>query len=202
MLMILVLWILHKTPNRLSQCRLGVQLDLCIFGALPPIRHSSNDKCPSVRQNELLRPSSLLHRSPLIYFWLSSGPTPKSFQYFPFFIHCCFAFAAGIFMAWGIGWICVPNCNAAVNCLLFLQHGPHDNSVEFLPYAVLWIHWLPGSTQVFLISLVLPRVSHCLHVLHVLQGMAGSHRRFQFLASILNGFFEFLVLRVNEINSS
>ena len=29
-----------------------------------------------------------------------------------------------------------------------------------------------------------------------------SHRCFQFLASILNGFFEFLVLRVDEINSS
>ena len=29
-----------------------------------------------------------------------------------------------------------------------------------------------------------------------------SHWRFQFLASILDGFFEFLVLRVNEINSS
>ena len=26
------LWILHKSQNRLSRCRLGVQLDLCIFG--------------------------------------------------------------------------------------------------------------------------------------------------------------------------
>ena len=50
MLMILVQCILHKTLNHLSQCRLGVQLDLCTFGALPPIRHSSNDRCPSVRQ--------------------------------------------------------------------------------------------------------------------------------------------------------
>ena len=30
--------------NHLSQYRLGIQLDLCIFGALPPIRHSSNDR--------------------------------------------------------------------------------------------------------------------------------------------------------------
>ena len=28
-----------------------------------------------------------------------------------------------------------------------------------------------------------------------------SHRRFQFVSSILDGFFEFLVLRVDEINS-
>ena len=33
--------------------------------------------------NELLRPSSLLHRSPLFYFWLSSGSTPESFQVSP-----------------------------------------------------------------------------------------------------------------------
>ena len=41
MLKILVQWILRKTLNHLSQYRLGVQLDLCIFGALSPIRHSS-----------------------------------------------------------------------------------------------------------------------------------------------------------------
>ena len=52
---------LHKIQNHLSQYRLGVQLDLCIFGASSPTRHSSNDRCPSVGQNELLRPSSLLH---------------------------------------------------------------------------------------------------------------------------------------------
>ena len=40
----------------------------CLCGALPPIRHSSNNRCPSVRQNELLRATSLLHRSPLSYF--------------------------------------------------------------------------------------------------------------------------------------
>ena len=56
---------------------------------LPPIRHSWNDKCPSVKQNELLRPSSLLHRSPPSYFWISSSPTPESFPIFPFFVHCC-----------------------------------------------------------------------------------------------------------------
>ena len=85
MLMILVQWILRMIQNHLSQYRLGVQLDLCIFDALPPIRHSSNDRCPSVR-----RPSSLLHRSLLSYFWLSSSSTPESFPFFPFFIHCCF----------------------------------------------------------------------------------------------------------------
>ena len=32
------------------------------FGALPPNQHYSKDICPSVRRNELWRPSSLLHR--------------------------------------------------------------------------------------------------------------------------------------------
>ena len=41
-----------------------------------------------------------------------------------------------------------------------------------------------------------------LNILAYLARHSRSHRCFQFLASILNGFFEFLVLRVNEINSS
>ena len=45
MLMTLVQRILYKIQNHLSQYHLGVQLDLCTFGALPPIRHSSNDRC-------------------------------------------------------------------------------------------------------------------------------------------------------------
>ena len=56
MLKILVQWILHKTPNRLLQHHRRVQLDLCIFGALSPILHSSNDICPSVRRHELSPP--------------------------------------------------------------------------------------------------------------------------------------------------
>ena len=70
-------------PESSLQYHLGAQLYLNIFGVLPPIRHSSNDRCPSVKQNELMRPSSLLHLSPPSYFWLSSGSTPGSFQLFP-----------------------------------------------------------------------------------------------------------------------
>ena len=47
MLMILVRWILRKTLNRLSQYHLGEQLDLCNFGALPPIQHFSEVNCCS-----------------------------------------------------------------------------------------------------------------------------------------------------------
>ena len=97
MLMTLVQWMLHKTLNRLWQCHLGVQLNLCIFRALSPIRHSSNDICPSMTQNELLRPSSLLHRSLQI-----------CFSHAGIFSSCSHslstaALIAGIFIAWGIG---------------------------------------------------------------------------------------------------
>ena len=53
MLKILVQWIRRKTLNRLLQYHHGVQLDLCIFGALPPIQHFSDDICPWMMQNEL-----------------------------------------------------------------------------------------------------------------------------------------------------
>ena len=88
MLMNLFQWKLHNSPNRLLQYRLGIQLDLYIFCALPPIQHFFNDICPSVRLNELLRPSSFPHQSPLLYFWLSSDPTPESFPIYQFLVHC------------------------------------------------------------------------------------------------------------------
>ena len=41
-----------------------------------------------------------------------------------------------------------------------------------------------------------------LSILALLAKHSGSYWCFQFLANILDGLFEFLVLRVNEINSS
>ena len=62
----------------------------------------SNDICPSVMQYELLRPSSLLHRSPLSCFWLLSGSTPKISPIFP--ISCpLLLLLLDFFMASGIG---------------------------------------------------------------------------------------------------
>ena len=44
----------------------------------------------SVRQNELLLPSSLLHRSPLFTSDLRQVPRRNLFKFLPSFIHCCF----------------------------------------------------------------------------------------------------------------
>ena len=83
MLKIFVQWILRKNLNRLLQYQHGVQLDFCIFGVLPPIQHFSDDICPLMVQNEFVRPTSLLHRSLLSYFWLLSSSTPKISPIFP-----------------------------------------------------------------------------------------------------------------------
>ena len=61
------MWDKCELQNRLLQYHIEIQIDICIIVALPPIRLSLNERCPSVRRSELLRPSSLLHRSPLSY---------------------------------------------------------------------------------------------------------------------------------------
>ena len=104
MLMILVQWILHEIQNRFWQYHHGVQLDLYNFGALPPIRHPLNDRCPLVKQNELLRPSSLLHRSPLFILLTLVRSHAGIFSSLSHSLSTA-AFAAGIFIAWGIGTI-------------------------------------------------------------------------------------------------
>ena len=124
----LVQWNLREALNRLLQYHLRVQLDLCILGALPPIQHFSSDMCPLMMQYELLRPTSLLHRSPLSYFWLSSNSTPK---FSPSFSHSLStaAFAAGTFIAWGIGinlWTKLLCCS------------------ELSPFPAIWSSWWFG----------------------------------------------------------
>ena len=125
--------------------------------------------CPSVRRNELLRPSSLLHRSPLIYFWLLSCPHAGIFSSFSH------SFAAGIFIAWGIG---INVCSKLQCCI----------ELPLLP--AIWSSWWFGRESSIrslvdslasrmhasfdLISLVLPRVFPFLLFLHILQGIAGA----------------------------
>ena len=52
MLMILVQWILRKNLNHLSQCHLGVRLDLCIFETVVPTPNFWDDRDPSMTQHE------------------------------------------------------------------------------------------------------------------------------------------------------
>ena len=60
-------------------------------------------------------------------------------------------------------------------------------------------HGCRDGTRKFCFDLVGCTTPIILIALNNFSGHSGSHRCFQFLASILNGFFEVLVFRVNEI---
>ena len=146
---------------------------------------SSNDRCPPVKQNELLRPSLLLHRS-LLFLLLTFVKSHAGifFQFLPFFIHCCLCCGNlhGLRHS-------VPNYNVAMNCHLSLQYGPHDVSVEILPYAVLWVISLATGLPMLVVLANLAR-------------HGWSHCCFQFSSCVLNDFLKLPVLKVNEIDSS
>ena len=102
MRMILVQWILHKTLSRLLHYHIGVQLDLCTFGALPPIQHffrwhmSINDAKWTVAPDVLA--SSITSFLLLTFVRFHA-------EIFSNVSHSLStaAFAAGIFIAWGTG---------------------------------------------------------------------------------------------------
>ena len=161
------------------------------FGALPPIQHFSNDRCPSVRRNELLRPSPLLHRSPLSYFRLSSGSTPKFSPILPLSLSTA-AFAAGIFMARGIGinlWTKLKCCS------------------ELFPFTAIWSSWWFGNDSPIrsLVDYQLPKYTQVLFLILldaplppfffiILQGIAGATDVSNFLRA-------FLMVSLNSLSS-
>ena len=121
-------------------------------------------------------------------------PRRNLFQFFPPLSTA--SFAAGIFMAWDIG------INSCTNFLCFN---------ELSPFPAIWSSWWFGKDSPIrslvdslaskihanfdLISLDFTTGHSMLTVLACLARHSGSHWRFQFLASILVGYFKFLVLR-------
>ena len=96
--MILAQWTLHTILNHLSQCHLGIQLDLYIVETVAPTPNSWDDRDPSMTQNELFYPYSLPPRSLLSCFWLVSCHA-GIVSIFPLL----FPLPSGVFNAWGIG---------------------------------------------------------------------------------------------------
>ena len=90
MLMILVQWILHKTLNRLWQYHLGVQLDLCMFGAF-----ASNSAFViwhmSISEARRTFPPFVLASSITSFLLLTfvRFHARNFLQFFPFLVHCC-----------------------------------------------------------------------------------------------------------------
>ena len=95
MQMNLVLWILRKSLNHLSQCHLGARVFFCIFGTVAPTPNSWDDRCPVMTHGARSCPLSLLQRSfrqlPCRYFLEFSHPFSTA------------SFASDMFIAWGIG---------------------------------------------------------------------------------------------------
>ena len=89
-----------------------------------------------------------------------------------------------------------------MNCHLLLRYGPRDNLVKILPFAFSWIRWLQRYTQILNWIHSSCTDLAILALLACLARHSGSHWCFQFLSSIPYGFFDFPVLRVNEVDSS
>ena len=198
-------WILHKIQNHLSQYRLGVQLDLFLFGALPPFRHffKLTDVYQWGKMNFCaLRPCFIDH------LWFTSDfcqvPRRNLFLISPI-LYPLLLFAA-------------TNLHGLRHRNIFVKPKLLC-CIELSPFPAIWSSWRFGgesfhtqscgftgfqNTRKFLIwsHWFLPRVHSMLTCLACLAKHSRSHRRFQLLSSILDGFFEFLVLRVKEINSS
>ena len=83
--------------NHPSQCHLGVRLDLCTFQIVVPTPNSWDDKCPCMTRSARFCLLSLLNRSRLSCFWLSPVFSSILLSF------STAAFAAGIFIASGIG---------------------------------------------------------------------------------------------------
>ena len=131
------------------------------------------------------------HRSPLIYFWLLSGPALESLQVFPIPCPLMLLLRESSWLEAFVYQIVMLQWVVSFSCILVLM----INSVKILPYAVLWIHWLLRYTQVLCFTLLnLPRVRTCWLFLLVLQGIAGATGVSNFLRA-------FLMVSLNSLSS-
>ena len=97
----------------------------------------------------------------------------------------------------------MPNYDVTVNCHPFLQYGLHGDSVKILSHTQSCGFTGFQNTRKFEFHLIEFTTGRSMQtVLACLARHSGDQCCFHFLASILDGFFKFLVLRVNEINSS
>ena len=157
----------------------------CIFGALPPIQHFSSEKCPLMMQNELLRPTSLLHRS-LLSSDFRQVPRRNFIQFFPFLVHCCFRCRnfhslrhKNKFVILVLLWI------VSFSCILFLMtmryRISHTHSRRFISFQ---------NIRKFCLNFVgRPTPT----IFHTLQGIAG--------ATDVNFLRAFLMVSLNSLSS-
>ena len=200
MLMILVQWILHKNLNHLWQYHLGVQLYVFLVPCLQF----------SIFKWQMSTSAAKWTFAPFV---LASSITSDSFLTFvrfhaeissnlsPFLVHCClccrnfhglghgkrFVYQMVMFL-----WIVSFSCNMVF--MMSRQWFSHTQSCRFTSFQ---------NTRKFWFDLIgFTTTPTILTVLNNFARQSGSHRCLQILASILDDLLKFLVLRVNEIDSS
>ena len=97
-----------------------------------PTPNSWDDRGPLTTKKELFSLHSLLQRSPLFCFWLSSAAMLVFSWVFQFFLHCCF----GTLIPWGVGINLCARLPWFDELFPFLACGLRDFYVGFLPNAL------------------------------------------------------------------
>ena len=138
MLMILIQWILHKIQNHLSQCRLGEQLDLCIFGALSQFGILQMTDVHQWGKMNFCAPRPCF----IDHLWFTSNfcqvPSENLFKFLPLFIHCgfCCGYLHGlrhrnkfVYQIVMLQWIVSLSCNMVL--MTIWKRFFHTQSCEF-----------------------------------------------------------------------
>ena len=196
MLMILVQWILHRIQNHLSQYHLGIQLDLCNFLVLClqfGILQMTDVHQWGKTNFCALRPCFVDR------LFLTSDfrqvPRRNLVQSLPFLTHCC---------------LCCGNFHGLRHRNKFVHQNVMLQWIDsFFP--AIWSSWWFGkdsSIRSLVDSLVFQKTrKFWLEIITLSTGLpfltflvclakhSGNHWRFRFLASILDGLVEFLVLK-------
>ena len=202
MLMILVLWILRESLNRLSQYHLEVQLDFCTSGVSSPIQHSSDDRDPSMMQNVLSHPYFLLHWSHSeLFLTFARFHAEDVLKFFFFLVHCCFRCRY---------LHCLRHRNKFVYQITMMQ------SIHYSLFLPIWSSWLWSAILTIRCPLVssasrihanfdlwssfMLRVSPCLQLSSFTRHCSCGWD-FQLFRAFLMISLNFINLEFNEINS-
>ena len=177
-----MLWILHMCLNRPSRCHLDEQLDLCTSGVFSPIQNSSGDKCTF---------TSLL---------LASSITADLFLTFAKFHAETFSSSPH-----SLSTASLSLCAKSQWCSELSPFPPIWSSRilgSFLPYAVFGFHLLPIHMPFWGFVIILSNTGHPVPEFCPFARHSWSGLYFQFLPSILHDPRKFLVLWIDEMNTS
>ena len=194
MLMILALWILHKSMNHRSQYHLEVQLHLCTFcvslqfGILQMTSVHQWGKCTFL---PLFLASSITSD---LFLTFCEIPRQYFLKFFPFFVQCCFCCRylhclrhrnKFVYQIVTMQWITSFSCNMVF--MNFRYNSFPTQSLRFICFQDARTCWL----AIIFLGTGHPVPAVCLFTRH-----SGSYWNFQFSPSILDSLFKLHILRI------